>query len=130
MSNIGKKEKETQKRVIALFHDELTYRYLGNWEERENNANIEEEILTAWLVKKEYSENLIGKALYEFGKVANDQSKSLYDVNREVYSMLRYGVNVQPEIGHNKETVWLIDWKKPSGKRFRHCRRSDHQGDS
>ena len=112
MSNIGKKERETQNRVVALFQNELKYRYLGNWEERENNGNVEEEILTAWLTKKGYSENLIGKALYEFGKAANDQSKSLYDVNKEVYSMLRYGVNVQSEIGQNKETVWLIDWKE------------------
>lgn len=113
MSTIGKIERETQNRVVALFHDELKYRYLGNWEEREDNSNIEVEILTAWLTKKGYSQNLIGKALYEFGKVAGDQSKSLYDVNKEVYSMLRYGVNVQPEIGQNKETVWLIDWKNP-----------------
>lgn len=113
LSSIGKKERETQTRVVALFHNELKYRYLGNWEERENNSNVEEEILTAWLTKKGYRKNLIGKALYEFGKVANDQSKSLYDVNKEVYSMLRYGVNVQPEIGQNKETVWLIDWKHP-----------------
>ena len=99
--------------MIALFQNELGYRYLGNWEEREDNSNIEEEILTALLTKKGYSQNLIVKALYELGKVAGDQSKSLYDVNKEVYSMLRYGVNVQPEIGHNKETVWLIDWDNP-----------------
>ena len=113
MSNIGKKERVTQNRVIALLDTELGYRYLGNWEERENNSNIEEKILTAWLSKKGYSQNLIGKALYEFGKVAGDQSRSLYAVNKDVYSMLRYGVNVQPDIGHNKETVWLIDWKNP-----------------
>jgi len=61
---------------------------------------------------------LIGKTLYEFTKVANDQSKSLYDVNKEVYSKLRYGVNVQSEIGHNKETIWLIDWKNPEKNDF------------
>lgn len=77
MSNIGKKERETQNRVVALFQKELKYRYLGNWEEREENSNIEEEILTAWLTEKGYSQNLIGKALYEFGKVAGEQ-KSLY----------------------------------------------------
>ncbi|MBU4103430.1 HsdR family type I site-specific deoxyribonuclease [Patescibacteria group bacterium] len=113
MSNIGKKERETQNRVVALFQNELKYRYLGNWEVREENSNIEEEILSAYLTRKGYSPNLISKALYEFGKAANDQSKSLYDVNKEVYSMLRYGVNVQPEIGQNKETVWLIDWQNP-----------------
>jgi len=113
LSTVGHIERETQNRVVALFQNELKYRYLGNWEEREDNSNIEVGILTAWLIKKGYSQTLIGKALYEFGKVANDQSKSLYDVNKEVYSMLRYGVNVQPEIGQNKETVWLIDWKNP-----------------
>lgn len=113
MSDIGKKERETQNRVVALLQNELGYRYLGNWEEREDNSNIEEEILTIWLAKKGYSQNLIDKALYEFSKVVGDQSKSLYDVNKEVYSMLRYGVTVQPEVGQNKETVWLIDWKKP-----------------
>jgi len=119
LSTVGQIERETQNRVIALFHNELKYRYLGNWEEREDNSNIEEEILTAWLIKKGYSQNLIGKALYEFGKVAGDQSKSLYNVNKEVYSMLRYGVTVQPEIiGQKKPTVWLIDWQNPLGNDF------------
>ena len=113
MSDIGKKERETQNRVIALFQKELKYDYLGNWEERENNSNVEEELLTAYLTKKKYSPNLINKALFAFGKAVNDQSKSLYDVNKEVYSLLRYGVNVQPETGHNKETVRLIDWEHP-----------------
>ena len=68
MNNIGKKERETQNRVVALFHNELKYRYLGNWEEREDNSNIEVEILTAWLTKKGYSQNLIGKALVLRGR--------------------------------------------------------------
>jgi type I restriction enzyme R subunit len=117
MSKIGQLERVTQNRVVKLFQEKLGYRYLGNWQDREENSNIEEEILTGWLRKK-YSDNLIGKALYEFNKVANDQSKSLYDVNKAVYSMLRYGVNVQPDIGHNKETVYLIDWKNPLNNDF------------
>jgi type I restriction enzyme R subunit len=44
MNKIGKPERETQNRVVALFQKELGYRYLGNWEEREINSN-EEEIL-------------------------------------------------------------------------------------
>ena len=113
MSTIGKKERETQNRVIALFQKELGYRYLGNWEEREFNSNVEEEILTAYLTKKGYSQNLITKAIYNFKKVSEDQSKKLYYVNKEVYTRLRYGVNVQSDIGQNKETVWLIDWEHP-----------------
>jgi len=117
MSTIGKLERETQNRVIKIFTDELGYEYLGNWEERENNSNVEEDSLRAWLLKR-YDQNLTNKAIYEFAKAVNDQSKSLYDVNKEVYSLLRYGVTVQPEIGQNKQTVWLIDWKNPLANHF------------
>ena len=118
MDEIGKKERETQNRVISLFQQELGYEYLGNWEERENNSNIEQETLTAWLTGKSYSQDLIGKALFKLTRIANDRSKSLYDVNKEVYSMLRYGVNVQTDIGQNKETVWLLDWENPLANDF------------
>lgn len=118
-SKVGKLERETQNRVVALMQNELQYRYLGNWEERDNNSNVEEEILSDWLLnKKKYNQNLVSKAIYEFTRATNDQSKSLYDVNKEVYSMLRYGVNVQPEIGQNKQTVWLIDWENPTENDF------------
>jgi len=117
MSNIGQRERLTQNRVVALFQDELKYRYLGNWEERDNNSNVEEEILTGWLSGR-YNKNLVNKAIYEFTKAAANQSKSLYDVNKDVYSMLRYGVPVQPEIGQNKITVWLIDWQNPLANDF------------
>ena len=42
MSDIGKTERETQNRVIALFRQELGYRYLGNRMYRDGNSNIEE----------------------------------------------------------------------------------------
>ena len=41
MSNIGKIERITQNRFIDLFQKELDYRYIGNWEERETNSNVE-----------------------------------------------------------------------------------------
>ncbi|MGD9489875.1 MAG: type I restriction endonuclease subunit R [Calditrichaceae bacterium] len=118
-SNIGKKERETQNRIVTLFQNELKYRYLGNWEEREDNSNLEEDILEDWLLNKQkIDSNLVVKAIYEFGKAVNDQSRSLYDVNKEVYSMLRYGVNVQPETGQKKQTVDLIDWENPMNNDF------------
>jgi type I restriction enzyme R subunit len=116
-SKVGKLERETQNRVVALMQSELNYRYLGNWEERDNNSNVEEEILSEWLLKK-YDQNLVTKAIYEFTKATNDQSKSLYDVNKEVYSLLRYGVTVQPETGQNRKTIWLIDWENPTNNDF------------
>lgn len=118
-SNIGKIERITQNRIIDLLQKELGYRYLGNWEERESNSNVEEYILSDWLLNKmKYSQSLVNKAIFDFTKATNNQSKSLYDVNKEVYSMLRYGVNVQAEMGQNKQTVWLIDWKNPQNNDF------------
>jgi type I restriction enzyme R subunit len=45
MTPIGQPESATQKRVIALFRDELGYRYLGDWSGRVGNDNIEVELL-------------------------------------------------------------------------------------
>jgi type I restriction enzyme R subunit len=42
MSLVGKPERETQSRVIALFRDELHYRYLGDRADRPGNSNIGE----------------------------------------------------------------------------------------
>lgn len=46
MTHIGQPEQATQNRVIALFRDELGYRYLGDWTDREGNSNIEERLFT------------------------------------------------------------------------------------
>ena len=54
MNGIGQPERATQDRVIALFRDELGYRYLGNWIDRDGNSNIEGEILTAYLTNRGY----------------------------------------------------------------------------
>lgn len=108
--NVAQKEIKTQERVVKLFKDKLGYTYLGNWEERPNNSNIEEELLINFLKKQKYSDTLIKKALFELNKVATAQNKSLYDINKEVYSMLRYGIKIREKVGENKKTVWLIDW--------------------
>lgn len=114
MNQVGQPERPTQNRIVQLFHQELHDRYLGDWQNRPNNSNIETDILTTFLRDKQgYSNSLITKALYELNKVAGDQSKSLYDINKEVYSLLRYGVNVREEAGEDSQTVWLINWKKP-----------------
>lgn len=109
---IGQKERKTQNRIIKLFtdKDKLGYTYLGNWEERVSNSNIEEELLIKFLKKGKYSDILIKRAITEFKKTATNQNKSLYDLNKDVYSLLRYGVKVKEKAGDNKKTVWLIDW--------------------
>lgn len=123
MSTVGHKETLTQQRVVKLFTDKqhpacLGYRYLGNWEEREDNRNIEPEFVRAWLKNRGHSDALITKVLYELEKAAGDTSKSLYDRNRAVYEKLRYGVKVPPDVGKNSVTVWLVDWKEPEDNDF------------
>ena len=49
MSTVGQREIRTQKRVIAFFKDALGYAYLGNWQDRANNRNVEEEMVSNWL---------------------------------------------------------------------------------
>jgi hypothetical protein len=65
MSNIGQPERKTQDRVIALFRDELGYRYLGDWRDREGNSNIEEQLLTKYLTSCGYTPAQISSALYK-----------------------------------------------------------------
>ncbi len=117
MSTVGQIEKRTQARVVALFQDRLGYVYLGDKTDLDN-SNIEQTLLTAWLTQQGVSSSLIARALHELNKVASDSSKSLYDRNRDVYELLRYGVKVQPGMGENNVTVWLIDWKHPKNNHF------------
>jgi len=71
MTNIGKPERVTQNRVIALFRDELDYDYLGDWEEREGNSNIEEGLLKPWLSKRGYSDAQIAQAITQLHRRAD-----------------------------------------------------------
>ena len=80
MADVGQIERLTQNRVVELFHKQLDYHYLGNWIDRENNSNIEEDILRKYLSKKGYTQTLISKAINELTRTATNQSKSLYDI--------------------------------------------------
>ena len=103
--------------MVKLFQEKLFYIYLGNWEEREGNSNIEVALLRKHL-KRKYSDNLIDKALLILTNAVNDVGQQPYDVNRNVYTLLRYGVTVQPDVGQHKETVWLINWDEPQNNYF------------
>jgi type I restriction enzyme R subunit len=119
MNGIGKPERITQDRVIQLFRETLGYDYLGNWEEREGNSNIESGLLRKFLREKQgCDEALVARALHVLTKAAGDTSKSIYDRNHAVYDLLRYGVKVKTGVGENTQTVWLIDWANPGRNDF------------
>ena len=119
MTKVGELEKRTQQRVVRHFQHQLGYEYLGNWQDRANNRNIEADRLTQFLARQGQPPSLITKALDKLDKAAAlGGSKTLYDANREVYGLLRYGVKVSPGLGEHTETVNLIDWKNPAANNF------------
>jgi type I restriction enzyme R subunit len=118
MNGIGQAERVTQNRIIVLFRDELHYAYLGNWIDQPDNSNVEEDLLSAYLNKGGYSHTKISKAIYDLRTEANNPNRSLYDNNKAVYSLLRYGVPVKAEAGENTETIKLINWEEPTENDF------------
>ena len=111
---VNKPEIVTQKRIIDMFQDPnlLGYTYLGDWKDRENNSNIEKELLEQFL-KKKYDSKAIKDTIIKIEKITTDQNKSLYNINKKIYSLLRYGIKIKEDVGENRETVWLINWKEP-----------------
>jgi type I restriction enzyme, R subunit len=118
MSGIGQKERETQNRIIELFSNKLGYKYVGSWVDRENNSNIEKYYLIKYLKRKGYSEELINRAVEDLTKTADNQVDKLYYVNKEVYTLIRYGASVRENIGENKQTVQFINFENPLDNDF------------
>lgn len=117
MSAIGKPERVTQDRVVALFRDQLGYRYLGDWSDR-TNSNVEDGLLADYLKRRGYSDEQITRATYLLLAEADNPNRSLYDNNRAVYERLRYGVQVQTAAGELNQTVHLVDWGLPQRNDF------------
>ena len=119
MTKVGALEIRTQRRVIAHFSDHLGYTFLGNWHERNDNRNIESDHLTGFLKRQGHPPAIIAKALDKLDKAAAlGGSRTLYEANRDVYGLLRYGARVRPGVGKDTVTVHLIDWSNPSANDF------------
>lgn len=119
MSTVGQIERITQNRVIKLFREQLGYTYLGNWETRENNCNIEAALLSQWLRDRGVSDILINKTLRQLDQAADlGEGQSLYDPNKAIYNLLRYGVKEKAGAGQQNQTIWLIDWQHPEQNQF------------
>jgi type I restriction enzyme, R subunit len=92
MSNVGQVERETQNRVVKLFRERLGYDYLGNWEYREGNSNVEVDLLAANLRERSYDDALINRAVDRLRSEASlGGGRDLYEANQNVYRLLRYG---------------------------------------
>lgn len=117
MSTVGQVERKTQQRVAAFFRDTLGYEHLGDLTDRPDNSNVEETLLRNYLARRGYAATLIERAVYEIQRVAGDQARGLYEVNKDVYRLLRYGVKVS-QVGEQTQTVHLIDWENPQNNDF------------
>jgi type I restriction enzyme R subunit len=130
MSKVGQIEIKTQKRLIKLFKNTLDYDYLGDWKEKEDNRNVEVPLLTDWLTGRGHELPLINRVLDKLNKAsAIGGATHLYDANRAVYGLLRYGVQVREDVGEKMQTVWLIDWKNPENNHFAIAEEVTVQGD-
>jgi type I restriction enzyme R subunit len=111
-------ERVTQNRVIKLFQEQLGYTYLGDWQDRPNNSNLEADLLQSYLAHQGYEPAQISKALFILQECANRQAQALYDNNKTFYQYLYYGVDVKTEAGTNTETIQLINWANPATNTF------------
>ena len=116
-TDVGKPERASQNRVLQLFQS-MGYAYLGDWEEEVRSQPVEENILKDYLLSQGYSDVLIQKAIDKLVSTTTNLSGGLYETNKEVYHLLRYGVTVREELGKPKETVWLINWKDIDRNQF------------
>lgn len=86
-----------------------TYTYLGNLEDIDNTP-VKEELLKTNLKKRGYTDDQIKTAISELVGKVNNQSDTLYQINRSVYSLLRYGRQGAKDASGHRQTVHYIDW--------------------
>ncbi len=131
MSKVGQLERATQDRIVKLFSDQLGYTYLGNWIDRPDNSNIEKGLLAGWLSKQGVGDVLIKRVFRELEHAAAlGEGRHLYEANKDVYRLLRYGVKVKEGAGEQTQTVWLIDWKNPENNDFSIAEEVSVQGEN
>ena len=70
MSQVGARERLTQRQVLRYFQDELDYDYLGDWKDRAGNRNVEEDLLRDWLARQGHEERVINRALRDLDQAA------------------------------------------------------------
>lgn len=117
--SIGEAELKTQKKVIKFFKDKniLDYTYIGNLKDKVNK-NINEKRLAAFLRGQGYSDIVIRRAIDELLRAASNSQMDIYNVNKNVYELLKYGIKVKPSAEASPITVYLVDFDNPTNNDF------------
>lgn len=102
MSDVGQRERVTQERVIRLFQQLLGYRYRGNWHIRDNNRNIEPDLLAALnmvIPRGTVLDSCVGMASpsYEGMHIFHEQANSQFFLRDTLESHLICGQRRLPE---------------------------------
>lgn len=119
MDTIGQIERITQNRIVKIFREQLHYQYLGNWEDRLNNSNIEEGLLRNYLINAAgYPEELVRRGIHILQKEASNYDRNLYGNNKEVYKLLRYGQEVTANPSDKYQRLHYINWAEPEKNDF------------
>lgn len=118
MNEIGQSERTTQDRVAQLLQHQLHYHNLGNWQYApKRKSPIEQNLVEAFLKRQGHSESIINRVVRKLLDAANMQQRNIYEANKEVYGLLRYGTNIK-ELGEKAQTIPLIDWKQAENNVF------------
>ena len=56
MKAVGEREIRTQRRMVAFLREALGYGYLGHWQDRARNRNIEEDLVRSWLERQGHND--------------------------------------------------------------------------
>ena len=117
MSVVVSSEFHTQKRLIKdCLINELGYEYLGNLHDQSNKP-VDEERLERYLYSRGYPRLAVVKAIKELKDLTEDRVSSLYELNKKIYSLLRYGITYR-ESGQKDKRLHYIDWQQPELNHF------------
>ena len=110
-------ERKLQERVKNWLINDLHYIFLGNFEDF-NNTPVLDDKLRAFLRGRGYTTDQIARAISELTLRVSNQTDSLYEANRAVYSLLRYGLQGIRDDQGNRPTIHYIDWEHPGENDF------------
>ncbi len=108
--HVDLEREQLQQRVKSWIINDLGYTFLGNLEDQDNTA-IRVDLLRANLVKRGYKKEQIDVAISGLMNLYKNQLDSLYQVNKKIYSLLRYGRQGVKDDKGNRNTVHFIDWE-------------------